>query len=449
MKQNNLDKLFQEQLDNLEATPNKRVWNNIESKLKKKKRRVVPFWWFASGIAAMLLLGLFLFPFSDDKTDVIKTDSKIIITESPKKELEIMDNSKVDAVIKKETRKEEMFVVDKKLNASSIKPKRNTSKNTENKNNLVSTKNAMKKNFLADKFTKITEGSVKNKQIILDENNVVIAENKNTGIEKKVTQIDKESPKNKVDLNKFIEKKDSVFSVKSLKKKWSIAPVFAVLKSNSFSSGSPINEHLSNSTKGKSSFSYGFKIGYQITERWSIQSGVHLQEMGFKNNQVTAVPSISKSSLPVVFNNGDSFSFNEMVTQNSDLVSNSSLDRTSLHGDLNQNYGYIEIPVEVKYNFLNTKKFNTQLVMGFSSLFLNKNAVNFSTSIISTSGKSNNLNNINFSGNLGFDFNYSLNKKWSLNLNPMFKAQLHTFSQDVNGFSPFNLGVYSGIKYKF
>ena len=89
------------------------------------------------------------------------------------------------------------------------------------------------------------------------------------------------------------------------------------------------------------------------------------------------------------------------------------------------------------------------MVAGFSSLFLNKNEINFNTQLVSQSGEANNLNNINFSGNLGFDFNYSLNKKWSLNVNPMFKVQLNTFSEDSNGFSPFNLGVYSGIKYKF
>ena len=44
-----IDDLFQEQLKNLEVSPNKRVWNNIEDKLKKKKRKVFPFWWF-SGI---------------------------------------------------------------------------------------------------------------------------------------------------------------------------------------------------------------------------------------------------------------------------------------------------------------------------------------------------------------------------------------------------------------
>ena len=60
MDQKNLDKLFQEQLKNLEATPSEKVWNNIESKLEKKKRRGFPVWWFASGIAAMLVLGMLI-----------------------------------------------------------------------------------------------------------------------------------------------------------------------------------------------------------------------------------------------------------------------------------------------------------------------------------------------------------------------------------------------------
>ena len=79
MKNKNLDKLFQDQLKNLEVTPDKKVWGNIESKLKKKKRRVVPLWWFAGGAAAMLLIGMLLFPVSTDETDFIKIDICLFI----------------------------------------------------------------------------------------------------------------------------------------------------------------------------------------------------------------------------------------------------------------------------------------------------------------------------------------------------------------------------------
>ena len=171
--------------------------------------------------------------------------------------------------------------------------------------------------------------------------------------------------------------------------------------------------------------------------------------MSYANNQVTVIPSISKSESSVTSISGGSFSFEEVSIQNLDFASNSLLNTTSLNGQLNQTYGYIEIPIEVKYNFLGSNKFNTQIVAGFSSLFLNKNEVNLKNQFLSKLGKATNLNTINFSGNLGLDFNYYLNRKWSLNLNPMFKTQLNTFSEKSNGFAPFNLGIYSGIKYTF
>ena len=440
MNQNNLDKLFQEQLKNLEATPNKKVWNNIESKLKKKKRRVVPFWWFGSGVAAMLLVSFLLFTFSDNETDLIKTDSKIIITETPKKQIEIIYQPKEDTVINKKHIKDEniILVADKTLV--------NSIKNTSKANKSVNVKKAMKEVYLANNSFNKTTDSIKKST---NSNNGFISDKKEENGKQKTIEPKGKSTKNKVDLNKMLEEKDSVFSVKALKNKWSITPVFAVLKSNSFSNSSPINEGLSKSTKGENSFSYGFQVGYQINKKWSIQSGIHLQEISFANNQVNAVSTISENSSSISFNNGASLSFNDALIQNSDFSNTSSINRTTLSGDLNQKYGYIEIPVEVKYNFLSTKKINTEVVAGFSSLFLNKNEINFNTQLVSQSGEANNLNNINFSGNLGFDFNYSLNKKWSLNVNPMFKVQLNTFSEDSNGFSPFNLGVYSGIKYKF
>ena len=437
MKHTNLDKLFQEQLKNLEATPNKRVWNTIESKLKKKKRRGLPVWWFASGIAAMLLIGFLLFPFTNNNNVIKKTDSEIIITESPKTniKLETIYKSKKDAVIQQEKSEEKILVSDKqKINF----------KNTDGTKKSVSTKNEIQEVFLADNAIKQNKDSIRNKEVVINSNKSIFANQK-----KELTTIEKESVTNKVDLNKFVENKDSIFYKKSLETNWSITPVFAVLNSNSFSNTSPIDNSLSSTTKGESTLSYGLQIGYKLNRKWSIQSGIHLQQINFSNNQVTAVATISSSSSSVAFNSGDSFSFNERDTQSTDFTSNSLITRTSLSGDLSQTYGYLEIPIEVKYNFLQTKKFTTEVVAGFSSLFLNKNEIILNNQFLSTSGKATNLNSINFSGNLGFDFNYSLNKKWSLNLNPMLKAHLHTFSENSNGFAPFNLGLYSGIKYQF
>ena len=62
MEDKKIDDLFKNQLKNLEVSPNKKVWNSIETKLKKKKRRVFPFWLFSGAAAAILVLGLFFYP---------------------------------------------------------------------------------------------------------------------------------------------------------------------------------------------------------------------------------------------------------------------------------------------------------------------------------------------------------------------------------------------------
>jgi len=233
---------------------------------------------------------------------------------------------------------------------------------------------------------------------------------------------------------------------------WSIAPSFAVLKSNSLSNTSPINAGLSESTSGENSYSYGVQVAYQINKKWSIQSGIHLQENSYANNQVSVNSSSERNPFATAFSNGDVFSFNKNndITESAQLLGNSVLNAgNSNTGNISQNYGYVEIPIEVKYNFSNSNKLQTQFVTGFSTLFLNKNEVILDTQNFSRTLEAANLNNINFSGNIGFDFNYNLSKKIALNLNPMFKVQFNTFSNNSNGFAPFNIGIYTGIKYQF
>ena len=75
MANKKIDNLFQEQLKNLEVSPNKRVWNNIETQLSKKKHRVFPFWWFTGSVASILVLVLLFYPLSADENQNINNNS--------------------------------------------------------------------------------------------------------------------------------------------------------------------------------------------------------------------------------------------------------------------------------------------------------------------------------------------------------------------------------------
>jgi hypothetical protein len=64
-------------------------------------------------------------------------------------------------------------------------------------------------------------------------------------------------------------------------------------------------------------------------------------------------------------------------------------------------------------------------------------------------GEANNLNDVNFSGNLGLDVDYEINKQLFFNLSPMVKIQTNTFSSNSGNFKPYVIGVYTGLNYRF
>ena len=433
MDHKKIDKLFQEQLKNLESPPNERVWGTIEAKLKKKKRRVIPFWLFPSTVASVLILALFLFPFSADENLIYKNNPDSVITIAPEKKT-IIDNkidTKINAVISNKNLPEKTLITQKN----------STFKNKKQQENRTIIKN--KKELITPKEP-ATGIALNTHKINMDFVSVLKEPKLNI-----VEILDKKLASQKIDINNLVASKKPLEVDEKSKENWSVAPVFAVLQSNSFSDSSPINANLANSTKGESSFSYGVQVAYKINKKWTIQSGIHLQEMNYSNNQIAVSSSSIINITATEFKNGDYFSFDGNSAENLDLNINSLTNSVSSNGNLAQNYGYIEIPVEVKYNFSNSEKIKTQLVTGFSSLFLNKNSLLLNSENLMTEGKASNLNNINFSGNLGFDFNYLLNKNWSLNLNPMLKVQLNTFNQNDNNFAPFFIGMYTGVTYKF
>jgi Leucine-rich repeat (LRR) protein len=110
----------------------------------------------------------------------------------------------------------------------------------------------------------------------------------------------------------------------------------------------------------------------------------------------------------------------------------------------------VEIPLEMKYNVFESK-IGLNVVGGFSTFILTNNEVSFINpeNVSTILGESNNINSLNFSGNLGFDIDYKVTKDWFLNVSPMVKYQFNTFSNTSGSFQPFYFGVYSGVNYRF
>ena len=115
---------------------------------------------------------------------------------------------------------------------------------------------------------------------------------------------------------------------------------------------------------------------------------------------------------------------------------------------MKQQFGYIEIPLELEFALID-KKFGLNIIGGGSSLFLDNNSLDLVSANQKTDlGEATNINNTSFSTNIGLGMDYQLTDKFSISVEPIFKYQINTFS-NVNNVQPTNFGIYSGLNFKF
>ncbi|MBT8260346.1 MAG: outer membrane beta-barrel protein, partial [Bacteroidia bacterium] len=194
---------------------------------------------------------------------------------------------------------------------------------------------------------------------------------------------------------------------------------------------------------------------YALTDKISVRTGLNLVNLGYSTNDV-AVLSRTVSSGSLNQNLYKNIDFNNtsrsMTILNINQPFSEDLPSTlpnKIKGELDQELGYIEVPIEVEYKLMDNK-FGMSFIGGFSTLFLNNNEIyainNGEKTLI---GEATNVNNTSFSANLGLGLNYNLTKSINLNIEPTFKYQLNTFENTSGDFKPYFIGLYSGIKYKF
>lgn len=403
----NIDRIFQENLKDYEVFPPNSSWKAIENNLNgKQKKRWVPFWVKISSIAALLVL------FFSVITIYFITESNITKNVLPKRNTtpkKIIDQDNLTNVVTEAT-------------ATSV------TSTTSNANNKVIQLNPK----LAEKFFSTTP----NKNFGNSANNEKVSDFQKSFIGFDYTNTNK-IPFTGIAPNPHLKKNIA-------ESKFTVATIFAPIYYNSFGGDSGIGEQFNNNkTSAKPSYSYGVKFSYKLNKKFTLQSGVHLISLGNKTNEVYLTPGVAVvglsniSSLPI------------LTKENSDLTKAGATINPENSASLNQVFGYIEIPVEIKYNITNGK-IGVNIVGGISTLILNKDEIFIETTAFTQSlGSSNNLRDINFSGNFGVDVDYSIYKNLFINVTPMFKVQTNTFSKNNTGVQSYYLGIYTGLNYKF
>lgn len=228
-----------------------------------------------------------------------------------------------------------------------------------------------------------------------------------------------------------------------------MAPVYY----SSVSNGSPIDTRFVENTKnGQVNISFGVNISYNVSDKLSVRSGLNKINLGYTTENVTFGNGLSTQAINTInFKNNAS-----MVPLSNDSNINSlspSLSEyktvSTTSGSLLQNIGYLELPVEMKYR-VTGNKLSMNLIGGFSTLFLMDNQILLTNQgMQSELGEANNLNDINFSTNIGIGVDYQFSKNMKLLVEPLFKYQLNTFSGDQGNFRPYSLGLHTGLSIQF
>lgn len=508
-----IDRLFQEKFKDFDVIPDDKLWDGIEARLeqKKKKQRIIPIWWKLGGVAAAIIL-MFVVgsTFNEDnnlpavvgsETNKIENNNQLDadatllkenttvtsenLTETNSDEGEINSLKRTDKydyktpVLKSKSNSnvsiaesENSTLIEKQKTTLStfdnLKPNRNAVASTSDKN-IEKTKKEIENKTQLKSQEEIK--SILNSDS--DKTNVIVKTDKNGSNTSNAEETKFTETSEKIATEKLTEKdkgqdiEDAIAEAKTNNeeekeiRRWSIAPNVAPVYFNSLGEGSSIDAQFnSNNTTSDINMSYGVKGSYAVNERLKITAGVNRVSFNNITNDVIALSDNSFASNNTLAASGrlQNVQLNGTVKHESlTLLSRPNISNNAIPeaintlqtGNLEQRFGFIEIPLEVEYRVID-RKLGVNVSGGFSTLLLNENEiladVNGQSALI---GEANNLNNTSFSANFGVGLDYNLSEKININLEPKFKYQLNTFNNTTGDFRPFFIGVYTGLSFKF
>ncbi|TMU55001.1 outer membrane beta-barrel protein [Flagellimonas algicola] len=510
MGKKNLEQLFKEKLGDFQEVPDDAVWKSIEASLdkKKQKKRVVPIWWRLGGTAAVLAILLYVInPFGDSDNS-----EPIIISETENNQFPDGQNSSDDKIKSSSISEEDGLVgtqennslesdqnavvetsegksnsvssnpsqfvsgqevaenpSEKNENPTNADPLRDDAPKTEDYATVAATESSEKGNGVEQEVQNKERKDVLNLAPQLEQE--AIATNDSNQQQAKdnlledATQEEEVVAQNQKDDD--VDEGQSIFDAiaeqekddvaQNSGNKWSVGPSIAPVYFSASGEGSPVHSSFaSNSKSGNVDLSYGVTVAYEVGKKLKVRTGVHRVNFGYDTNDVVFSSSLDGSSVNLIDNIDYARQSENIVVESRDKGA-LSLDKEEvnfsssavLDGKMIQNLGYLEIPLELNYSLID-KKFGVDLIGGVSSLFLVDNSVLLeSEGLVTEVGEANNANSMNFSTNVGLGFNYKFSPKVQLNLEPVFKYQLNTFSDTSGSFRPFSVGVYSGFSFKF
>jgi hypothetical protein len=251
---------------------------------------------------------------------------------------------------------------------------------------------------------------------------------------------------------------------KQIESKWGIGARVAPIQSyreisfsgdENFTQGVIAESNYNDREEKLNSFAGGVDVRYQISSKWSFQSGMYFSRIGQVNNDALAFKqednsymlfkvTTSAGEIDVIYERVP-----EEIKQISDTKDTSEL-KTSKNIRVEQTFDLFEVPFLVGYKIGN-RKLTLNLSGGFSPAYV----VNNSSMLIADEqkhdiGSSANINSVILNSSFSLGIQYAFSKKLALNFEPTFKYSLNPINKNNQfNYHPYSLSWFTGVRYSF
>ncbi len=469
-----IDRIYQEKFKDFEINPGEDQWNKITNRLDKKEDEeilIIPLWLKLSGVAAVF--ALFIAGLVYINTESPLSEEPQIVFENPDQDIKTPDNNTVDTLQKNIPGAPGKIVFEDSANTNEPGAAKSQGDfSVENRQGLTQDRGKEK----SQSTTNFQKRDLNKSPIILSESSMVKTEKPENSevLPTNSTRVIEKASENQglaviPDSTSVLTKENALAIIEAEKEEASDTDNSKIAQADRLSLstfGAPVfyknmgggnelsNQFSDNNSSSEVTFSYGMKVAYQISDKLSIRTGISKINVNNSIRDISYSPTARAAGFENINPIEDNIDIRDNAPTESGLPmgnpgSNNALTAVPFTpGEINQQFGFIEVPLELEYALIDNR-FGLNIIGGASSLFLDNNRVDLISGDSRTQlGKASNINSTSFSTNIGFGMDYKLNKSFSISVEPIFKYQINTF-KDVENVQPANIGIYSGLNFRF
>lgn len=439
---NNIDKLFKKKLEQETFEPPHYIWERIERQLDARKKKKKIFLWALSGAAVVAFL------FSLSGLLELKND--------PEQQNQVISSLRSE-----------------KLPDDTLKENSNPSLRAKQFINEIKRQNSI---LATNTASKRSEECNEKQEFFLPVNtrkNIEIAQVAGSTPDYKaniqslrrdyIPLTSKAALENNKQYLNLIKESTTLQAVKEEKKdrinlslSGHIAPIYSSGKYNAPPANSARNySNASSQVNGTVNVSGGLKLSLATGKRLSVQTGLFYTQTGqrTKGNNVY-IPRSSTTLLASGTNSYVATPLGNIKSKSQAMVyyaeGAAAMRANSESGNIEQVFGSLEIPLNVKYQ-LNDNKVKFTVMGGFSGSFIvNNQAFLEYGNRKELMGKTEDIRNFNISTDFGLGMEYPLSPKIKIMLEPGFRYFLQSLSQDNEiNYKPYIFSLSTGIGINF